>query len=107
MSLRSRVLIGMALIAVVLIGVAVIAALRRQWLVLALSLGFFVSLVPYAAFSLGRGERYFYIPGALLALLLGAAATVCVASLAKLKTSAPIDHVSAGGSEHHRHHRPV
>ena len=82
---------------VVLIGVAVIAALRRQWLVLALSLGFFVSLVPYAAFSLGRGERYFYIPGALLALLLGAAATVCVASLAKLKTSAPIEQICVLG----------
>lgn len=44
----------------------------RRWPMLALWLGFFGSILPYAFFSVGSGPRYFYFPGAFLALALGA-----------------------------------
>lgn len=46
----------------------------RRWPMLALWLGFFCSILPYALFSVGFGPRYFYFPGAFLALALGATA---------------------------------
>ena len=59
-------------LAVLLVLVPVVALLRRKWLVFALGVGFFASLVPYAMFNLGYGPRYFYFPSALLALMSGA-----------------------------------
>jgi len=50
------------------------AAWRRQWLVVALLVGFLVSLVPYAPLRLAALERYVYFPVAFLALAVGAAA---------------------------------
>jgi hypothetical protein len=58
--------------AVALLLVPVVAVALRRWLVVTLSAAFLASLVPYALFSLGHGERYFYFPSALLALLAGA-----------------------------------
>ena len=49
----------------------VVALATRRWTLAALSLAFLVSIVPYAAFSLGSGARYFYFPGAILALVAG------------------------------------
>lgn len=51
-----------------------VALAARRWLLVALSLGFLASLVPYGLFSVGFGPRYFYFPSAFFALALGAAA---------------------------------
>jgi len=55
------------------LAVPVYALLARRWLLLALSLAFFASLVPYGLFSVGYGARYFYMPSAFFALAAGSA----------------------------------
>jgi hypothetical protein len=59
------------LAAIVALALPVVALAFRRWSLLALSLAFLASIVPYAAFSLGSGPRYFYFPGAILALVVG------------------------------------
>ena len=61
-------------VAVGYLAVLALAALRRQWTIAALGLGFLVSIIPYAFFSLGIGPRYLYLPSAVFALSLGAIA---------------------------------
>ncbi len=51
-----------------------IALVTRRWLMLALTLGFLASILPYTLFNVGYGPRYFYFPSAFLALALGAVA---------------------------------
>ncbi len=58
----------------VVLTVPFVALYTRRWALLALWLGFLGSIIPYALFSVGYGPRYFYFPGAFLALALGAAA---------------------------------
>ncbi len=60
-------------LAVMCIPLCAVAARRR--VLLALSLGFLGSIVPYAMFNVGSGPRYFYFPGALFALVVGSATT--------------------------------
>lgn len=66
--------------AVLCIPLVALAARRR--VLLALSLGFLGAIVPYAMFNVGRGPRYFYFPGAFLALAAGSAVTELVPVLA-------------------------
>ena len=66
---RVQQALGLAILVTPLVALA-----ARRWLLLALSLGFLASLVPYGMFSVGFGPRYFYFPSAFLALALGAAA---------------------------------
>lgn len=56
---------------VALLATPVVAMWRRRWDVVALSVGLLVALVPNAATLLGVGQRYFYFPSPVLALLLG------------------------------------
>jgi hypothetical protein len=56
----------------VVLAMPVAALYFRRWPMLALWLGFFGAILPYAFFSVGYGPRYFYFPGAFLALALGA-----------------------------------
>jgi hypothetical protein len=72
-------------LAVVLVAVPFVALARRQWLVAAMGLAFLVSIIPYAAFGLGFGPRYFYFPSALLALLAGAVVTALAPLVADVR----------------------
>ena len=65
---------GQQLLGLVVLAVPLAALYTRRWMLLALWLGFFGSILPYAFFNVGYGPRYFYFPGAFLALALGAAA---------------------------------
>lgn len=67
--IRAQQLLGL-----VVLVVPFVALYYRRWALLALWLGFLGSILPYAFFSVGYGPRYFYFPGAFLALALGAAA---------------------------------
>ncbi|MEP7214869.1 MAG: hypothetical protein ABI782_01380 [Anaerolineaceae bacterium] len=49
------------------------ALLTRRWLLAALLIGFFASVLPFAPLRAGLGARYFYFPSAFLALALGQA----------------------------------
>lgn len=62
------------LLGLVVLVMPLAALYTRRWTLLALWLGFLGSILPYAFFSVGHGPRYFYFPGAFLALALGAAA---------------------------------
>ena len=64
---RAQQLLGLVVLAVPLV-----ALYTRRWTLLAIWLGFFGSILPYAFFNVGYGPRYFYFPGAFLALALGA-----------------------------------
>ena len=68
-AVRAQQVLGLVVLAVPLA-----ALYTRRWTMLALWLGFLGSILPYAFFSVGYGPRYFYFPGALLALALGATA---------------------------------
>lgn len=57
---------------IVVLAVPLAALYARRWALLALWLGFFGAILPYAFFSVGYGPRYFYFPSAFLALALGA-----------------------------------
>ena len=65
---------GQQLLGLVVLAVPLAALYTRRWMLLALWLGFFGSILPYAFFNVGYGPRYFYFPGAFLALALGGAA---------------------------------
>jgi hypothetical protein len=60
------------LLGLVVLVMPLAALYTRRWTLLALWLGFLGSILPYAFFSVGHGPRYFYFPGAFLALALGA-----------------------------------
>jgi hypothetical protein len=62
------------LLGLVVLVMPLAALYTRRWTLLALWLGFLGSVLPYAFFSVGHGPRYFYFPGAFLALALGATA---------------------------------
>lgn len=62
-------------LAVAFLAVLALAAVRRQWPIAALGLGFLVAIIPYAFFSLGLGPRYLYLPSAVFALCIGATAS--------------------------------
>ncbi|GMV86329.1 MAG: hypothetical protein AMXMBFR80_21840 [Dehalococcoidia bacterium] len=66
--IRAQQVLGLVVLAVPFAALS-----ARRWSLLALWLGFLGSLIPYALFSVGYGPRYFYFPGAFLALALGAA----------------------------------
>jgi len=66
--IQVRRVVGLATLAV-----PIYALLARRWPLLALSLAFFASLVPYGLFSVGYGPRYFYMPSAFFALAAGSA----------------------------------
>ncbi|MEP7215488.1 MAG: glycosyltransferase family 39 protein [Anaerolineaceae bacterium] len=57
----------------VVLATPLVALIGRRWLLLALSLGFLASLVPFGLFNVGYGARYFYMPSAFFALAAGAA----------------------------------
>lgn len=78
------------LLGVLLIAVPFVALVRRQWLIAALGFGLLVSIVPYAAFGLGFGPRYFYFPSAMLALLAGAVTAEFVPRLERARYHAPL-----------------
>lgn len=82
-------------LAVLAIPFAALAA--RRWLLLALSLGFLASIVPYALFSVGYGPRYFYFPTAFLALALGAVAAELWPVLTRLAGARPAAVTVAAG----------
>ncbi len=73
----------------VVLATPLLAFATRRWLLLALGLGFLLSLLPYGAFSLGFGPRYFYFPSAFLALALGEAAAELLPQLRRLLTPRP------------------
>jgi hypothetical protein len=60
------------LLGLVVLVMPLAALYTRRWTLLALWIGFLGSVLPYAFFSVGHGPRYFYFPGAFLALALGA-----------------------------------
>ncbi len=59
-----------------------VALLTRRWLLAALLVGFFASVLPFAPLRIGLGARYFYFSSAFLGLVLGQA-VVEVAALAR------------------------
>jgi uncharacterized protein YneF (UPF0154 family) len=59
--------------AIVILLAIPIALVTKRWLLLALVVGFIVSVLPYSADVFGAQTRYFYFPSALFALAAGAA----------------------------------
>jgi hypothetical protein len=89
---RVQQLLGLAVL------VTPLAALYfRRWTLLALWLGFLGSVLPYAFFSVGYGPRYFYFPGAFLALALGATVAELWPTASRLLNAGRLQLVAASG----------
>ena len=82
---------GGILLAAILAG----ALLTRRWLLAALLIGFFASVLPFAPLRVGLGARYFYFPSAFLALALGQSA-VELAGLARPRFAERTTWIGAG-----------
>jgi MFS family permease len=68
-------------LALVVVATPLVALAARRWRLFALSLAFSTALLPYGAFWLGIGARYFYFPSAFFALALGEAVSELIPTL--------------------------